>query len=161
MKNSPHCNTDGPEDVGAEIWLWHKAYHQFRIAVSYFVLGVAKYTENLLEEALQLLTTSYVVNERIGEEPPTAQNPACKMMKPRGLLKHFHLAVEGLNTVLVEQFTTGEEPGQVCEKVSRLLVPAIQILQASWPGLTNSRAAGTPAFWRRCGAAGAPSAKAP
>ena len=47
--------------------------------MNYFVLGVEKYTENLLEEALQLLTVSYVVNERIGEEPPTAQNPPCKV----------------------------------------------------------------------------------
>ena len=48
------------------------------------MLGVEKYTENLLEEALQLLTVSYVVNERIGEEPPTAHNPPCKV-GPRGL----------------------------------------------------------------------------
>ena len=58
-------------------------------------------------------------------------------------MKHFHLAVEGLNTGLVEQFETGEEPGQVAERVGRwasyfyfyltrnprVLVPAVQILQ--------------------------------
>ena len=52
------------------------------------------------------------------------------MMKLRGLMKHFHLAVEGLNTTLVEQFETGEEPVVVVERVTRVLVPAIQILQA-------------------------------
>ena len=64
------------------------------------------------------------------------------MMKLRGLLKHFHLAVEGLNTALVEQFETGEEPGAVCEKVSRLLVPAIQILQARTHKQPGGRDAG-------------------
>ena len=63
-------------------------------------------------------------------------------MKLRGLLKHFHLAVEGLNTALVEQFETGEEPGAVCEKVSRLLVPAIQILQARTHKQPGGRDAG-------------------
>lgn len=52
------------------------------------------------------------------------------MMKLRGLMKHLHLAVEGLNTTLVEQFETGEEPVVVVERVTRVLVPAIQILQA-------------------------------
>ena len=57
-------------------------------------------------------------------------------------MKHFHLAVEGLNTALVEQFETGEEPGAVCEKVSRLLVPAIQILQARTHKQPGGRDAG-------------------
>jgi hypothetical protein len=52
------------------------------------------------------------------------------MMKLRGLMKHFHLAVESLNTALVEQFETGDEPAAVAEAVSRVLVPAVQILQA-------------------------------
>ena len=51
--------------IEQEILLWHRAYHQFWIEVNYFVLGVKKYTENVLEESLKLLTTSYVV-----EEPP-------------------------------------------------------------------------------------------
>ena len=101
-----------------------------RIAVNYFVLGVEKYTENQHEEALELLTVSYIVNDRIGEEPPEMQTPANKMMKLRGLMKHFHLAVESLNTLLVNQFETGDDPGGVGERVARLIVPAIQILQA-------------------------------
>ena len=101
-----------------------------RIAVNYFVLGVEKYTENQHEEALELLTVSYIVNDRIGEEPPNMPTPANKMMKLRGLMKHFHLAVEKLNTVLVNQFETGDDPGGVGERVARLIVPAIQILQA-------------------------------
>ena len=101
-----------------------------RIAVNYFVLGVEKYTENQHEEALELLTVSYIVNDRIGEEPPNMPTPANKMMKLRGLMKHFHLAVESLNTLLVNQFETGDDPGGVGERVARLIVPAIQILQA-------------------------------
>ena len=101
-----------------------------RIAVNYFVLGVEKYTENQHEEALELLTVSYIVNDRIGEEPPNMPTPANKMMKLRGLMKHFHLAVESLNTSLVNQFETGDDPGGVGEKVAKLIVPAIQILQA-------------------------------
>ena len=53
-----------------EVVLWHRSYHQFRIVVNYFVLGVEKYTENCLEDALELLTTSYIVNERLENEPP-------------------------------------------------------------------------------------------
>ena len=102
----------------------------YRIAVNYFVLGVEKYTENQHEEALELLTVSYIVNDRIGEEPPSMPTPANKMMKLRGLMKHFHLAVESLNTLLVNQFETGDDPGGVGERVARLIVPAIQILQA-------------------------------
>ena len=101
-----------------------------RIAVNYFVLGVERYTENQHEEALELLTVSYIVNDRIGEDPPNMPIPGNKMMKLRGLMKHFHLAVESLNTLLVNQFETGDDPGGVGEKVARLIVPAIQILQA-------------------------------
>lgn len=115
--------------IEQEILLWHRAYHQFRIVVNYFVLGVEKYTENVLEESLELLTTSYVVNEKIAEEPPQTQN-GFKAMFKRGLIKHFHLAVESLNTRLVEQFETGSDPGSVANRVSTTLVPAIHILQA-------------------------------
>ena len=94
------------------------------------MLGVEKYTENQHEEALELLTVSYIVNDRIGEDPPNMPTPANKMMKLRGLMKHFHLAVESLNTLLVNQFETGDDPGGVGERVARLIVPAIQILQA-------------------------------
>jgi len=112
-----------------DILLWHRAYHQFRIVVNYFVLGVEKYTENILEESLELLTTSYIVNEKINEEPPLTQN-GFKAMFKRGLMKHFHLAVESLNTKLVEQFETGSDPGSVASRVASTLVPAIHILQA-------------------------------
>jgi len=115
--------------IEQEILLWHRAYHQFRIVVNYFVLGVEKYTENILEESLELLTTSYVVNEKIAEEPPQTQN-GFKAMFKRGLIKHFHLAVESLNTRLVEQFETGSDPGSVAGRVASTLVPAIHILQA-------------------------------
>merc|ERR1712130_34246 len=87
------------------------AYHQFRIVVNYFVLGVEKYNEN------------------INEEPPLTQN-GFKAMFERGLMKHFHLAVESLNTKLVEQFETGSDPGSVASRVASTLVPAIHILQA-------------------------------
>ena len=93
--------------------------------VNYFVLGVEKYTENILEESLELLTTSYVVTEKIAEELPQTQNGFKGMFK-RGLIKHFHLAVESLNTRLVEQFETGSDPGSV----AGTLVPAIHILLA-------------------------------
>jgi len=112
-----------------DILLWHRAYHQFRIVVNYFVLGVEKYTENILEESLELLTTSYVVNEKINEDPPLTQN-GFKAMFKRGLMKHFHLAVESLNTRLVEEFETGSDPGSVARRVESTLVPAIHILQA-------------------------------
>ena len=45
-------------------------------------------------------------------------------------MKHFHLAVESLNTRLVEQFETGSDPGSVASRVANTLVPAIHILQA-------------------------------
>ena len=51
-------------------------------------------------------------------------------MFKRGLIKHFHLAVESLNTRLVEQFETGSDPGSVANRVATTLVPAIHILQA-------------------------------
>ena len=51
-------------------------------------------------------------------------------MFKRGLMKHFHLAVESLNTRLVEQFETGSDPGSVASRVANTLVPAIHILQA-------------------------------
>ena len=49
--------------------------HICRIAVNYFVLGVEKYTDNQQEEALQLFTISYAVNEKLGEEPPHKDPP--------------------------------------------------------------------------------------
>ena len=65
-----------PSTVEQEIILWHRAYHQFRIVVNYFVLGVEKYTDNMLEEALELFTISYIVNEKIIEDPPQS---GCKV----------------------------------------------------------------------------------
>ena len=47
----------------------------------------------------------------------------------RGLIKHFHLAVGGLNTKLVEEFECGTEPAGVARRVANVLVPAIHILQ--------------------------------
>ena len=32
-------------------------FHQFRIVVNYLIWGVEKYTENVLEESLELLNT--------------------------------------------------------------------------------------------------------
>ena len=66
-----------PPQVSEEVTLWHRTYHQFRIAVNYFVLGVEKYTENLAEDALELLTISYVVNDRIMEDPPPGVYKVC------------------------------------------------------------------------------------
>ena len=47
---------DTKENVGEAVGQWHRAYHQFMMVINYFVLGVEKYTENMLEEALELLT---------------------------------------------------------------------------------------------------------
>ena len=50
------------------IWDIFKLY---RIACNYFVLGVEKYTADLLEEAADLLTMSYIVNDRITKDEVT------------------------------------------------------------------------------------------
>lgn len=65
--------------IDQDILHWHRAYHQYRIAVHYFVLGVEKYEDNKFEEALELLTVSYVVNEKILEDPPEAKVPSNKV----------------------------------------------------------------------------------
>ena len=59
-------------------------------------------------------------------------------MNRRGLLKHFHLAVEAVNAKLVEEFETGSDPANVARRVGDTLVPAIHILQAR----TNKTAGG-------------------
>ena len=51
-------------------------------------------------------------------------------MTKRGLMKHFHLAVEAVNTKLVEEFETGSDPANVSRRVGDTLVPAIHVLQA-------------------------------
>ena len=45
-------------------------------------------------------------------------------------MKHFHLAVEAVNTKLVEEFETGSDPANVSRRVGDTLVPAIHVLQA-------------------------------
>ena len=45
-------------------------------------------------------------------------------------MKHFHLAVEAVNTKLVEEFETGSDPANVSRRVGETLVPAIHVLQA-------------------------------
>ena len=50
-------------------------------------------------------------------------------MNTRGLMKYFHLAVAAVNNKLVEEFETGNDPGDVADRVGRVLVPAIHILQ--------------------------------
>ena len=72
--------------IEQEIQLWHRAYLQSRIVVNYFVLGVEKYTENVLEESLELLTASHVVNKKIAEEPPQTR----KGFKVRSRLQLYH-----------------------------------------------------------------------
>ena len=59
--------------------MWHLAYRQYRLACHYYVEGVEKYRDNCLEEALELLTTSYVVNEKILEGPPNTHTPSMKV----------------------------------------------------------------------------------
>ena len=48
------------------------------------MLGVEKYTENFVEDALELLTISYVVNEKIIEDPPISN---CKVKEKKLCLK--------------------------------------------------------------------------
>ena len=50
-------------------------------------------------------------------------------MAKKGLIKHFHLAVESVNSRLVEEFETGSDPANVSRRVGEFLVPAINILQ--------------------------------
>ena len=50
-------------------------------------------------------------------------------MAKKGLVKHFHLAVESVNSRLVEEFETGSDPANVARRVGDYLVPAINILQ--------------------------------
>jgi len=128
-----------PPSIEQEVVLWHRVYHQFRIVVNYFVLGVEKYTENFVEDALELLTISYVVNEKIIEDPPISN---CKAMAKRGLVKHFHLAVEAVNAKLVEEFEAGSDPASVARRVGDTLVPAIHILQARTNKSPGGRDAG-------------------
>ena len=68
-------------------------------------------------------------------------------MFKRGLIKPFHLAVEVLNTRLVEQFETGSDPGSVANRVLTTVVPANHILQARKN--TSSWGGGTLPCWRR------------
>ena len=79
-----------PSTVEQEIILWHRAYHQFRIVVNYFVLGVEKYTDNMLEEALELFTISYIVNEKIIEDPPQS---GCKVSSHKFYLPVLILSI--------------------------------------------------------------------
>ena len=51
-----------------------------------------------------------------------------QIMSKKGLLKHFYLAIERVNSRLVEEFETGE-PAGVARRVGEYLVPAINILQ--------------------------------
>lgn len=60
---------------GKQVYVLNQTESVCRIAVNYFVLGVEKYTENQQEEALELFTISYVVNEKLGEEPPNKDPP--------------------------------------------------------------------------------------
>ena len=43
----------------------------FRIACYYFVLGVERYHETKVEEAVDLLSTSYIINQNLIEETQT------------------------------------------------------------------------------------------
>merc|ERR1712059_55247 len=138
VKARDNISASKADKVTEDIVPWHQAYHQFRIAVYYFVLGVDKYTENLFDEAVRLLSVSYVVNERITENPPHTQCPL-KVMAKRGLVKYFHLAVEAFNTRLVDQFETGNNPNHVASKVISVLVPAINILQTRTNNVQGGR----------------------
>lgn len=109
--------------------VWHKNYHNFRTASYYFVIGVDRYHENKFEDSVELLTTSYIVNEKLLEETTSCKFPAQKAMWKPGLIKYFHIAVEYLNSHLVDEFQRGNNPAEVEARVGRTLVPAIHILQ--------------------------------
>jgi hypothetical protein len=115
--------------VGEATWRLHRAYHSYRIACYYTVLGVDRYNENKYEEAVELLTTAYIVNEKLVKEEITCNNHDGKGMPTRGLIKYFHLAVEALNSKLVEEFQAKANPREVAQCVSKVLVPAIHLLQ--------------------------------
>ena len=63
-------------------------------------------------------------------------------MAKRGLVKHFHLAVEAVNAKLVEEFEAGSDPASVARRVGDTLVPAIHILQARTNKSPGGRDAG-------------------
>jgi len=109
---------------------WHKVYHNFRIASFYFTLGVDRYNKNNLEDAVDLFTTSYIVNDRLIEDPIPCKSKELKGISRQGLVKFFHISVDKLNAQLVDEFERGNEPAEVASRVSRTLVPAIHILQS-------------------------------
>lgn len=111
---------------------WHRAYHNFRIAYHYFFLGVESFQEKMFAESVDQLTVAYIVSQRLQEDPPLVSNPKLKAISEGILMKPFYSAVESLNLRYVDDFESAEnsaEINQVSQSVSRLLVPAIQILQ--------------------------------
>ena len=55
------------------------ATYCFRIACYYFVLGVDRYNETKVEDSVQLLTTSYIVNKKILDDPPHCNHSETKV----------------------------------------------------------------------------------
>ena len=51
-----------------------------RTASYYFVIGVDRYHENKFEDSVELLTTSYIVNEKLLEETTSCKFPAQKVI---------------------------------------------------------------------------------
>lgn len=41
----------------------------YRIACYYFVLGVDRYSEKKVEDSVQLLTMSYIINQKLIDQP--------------------------------------------------------------------------------------------
>ena len=51
-----------------------------RIASFYFTLGVDRYNKNNLEDAVDLFTTSYIVNDRLIEDPIPCKSKELKVV---------------------------------------------------------------------------------
>jgi len=113
--------------VAEETIKLHRAYHNYRIAAYYFVIGVDRYNDSKLEEAVELLTMAYIVNDKLSKDKLSCKNTLG--MPTRGLIKYFQIAVESLNSALVEEFQSKNNPKEVSQRVNKVLVPAIHLLQ--------------------------------
>lgn len=58
----------------AKLKEWHQAYHMFRVSANAFILGVDQMCMQKYEEALDSLTVSYNISQRISERDPEVIN---------------------------------------------------------------------------------------
>ncbi len=137
-------------DETRELKSWHQAYHTFRLSAHSFVKGAGLLAAQKYNEALEYLTSAYILNTRIIDGPPvvslqriqllialfyyilffTHLQGIMKCLKVQTIVRLLCNALGEANGCIIKQLKLGEHLSNLRQSVVELIAPAMAHLEA-------------------------------